>query len=121
MNRIFLWFGVMNGICNNCVTFAIAKTRDEAKSLILAEFEKKLNGEVTHPSIIVCIKQADYEQMMDRMNYILSSNEDEDPSVTKTRKNKILLDTLTMNLDDKIPLEIDLAFAAAISDFIFSR
>lgn len=112
MNRIFFWFGVMDGICTSGVAFAIANTRNEAKSLILAELEKKLNGEVTQSSMGGWIKQVDLEQMLDRISYdlktgkrtLISPNED---SITKAQ-HKILLDTLARNLDGRTPYEFDM-------------
>lgn len=47
MNHLFLWNGVMSGQYTGGVAFAIAKTRDEAKTLILAQLNKKLNDEET--------------------------------------------------------------------------
>lgn len=45
--KLFLWNGVMSGQYTGGVAFAIAKTRDEAKTLILEQLRIKFEGGVT--------------------------------------------------------------------------
>lgn len=59
-NKLFLWNSVMCGCYTGGVAFAIAKTKDHAKAILMAELKDLLSLEVHLPQLGTWLNEVDY-------------------------------------------------------------